>query len=103
MKGLETLLITTCEKIKRDESYLARVASDIAEIGQSECKLFTMHIISGGMVLQVNYGWICMDWLPILATKQSRITCYMNLDDLRWYRSQNICQLWCVISKLLSS
>ena len=67
MKGLETLLITTCEKIKRDESYLARVASDIAEIGQSECKLFIMHIISGGMVLQVNYGWICMDWLPILA------------------------------------
>lgn len=56
MKGLETLLITTCEKIKRDESYLARVASDIAEIGQSECKLFIMHIISGGMVLQVNYG-----------------------------------------------
>ena len=57
MKGLETLLITTCEKIKRDESYLARVASDIAEIGQSECKLFIMHIISGrgGMVLQVNY------------------------------------------------
>jgi hypothetical protein len=37
LKGLEELLKTTCKEIGKNEEYLARVASDIANIGQSKC------------------------------------------------------------------